>query len=181
MASKWLRASFIDWKFHYCSADVLESLAADAQKRFAGSFIDAEPVSDGAFLERPGMVLANRGYQHLHFDGLDLTIPVLDFTHFQQKLSALEPRLFPDGSQYYKLHSWLHCLVLTPEQRRLCLEAMVAAAPEAEARAEAENKALDAGIQAINRDGLKVISRRDPESLKAVEKKLVSKPDCNKN
>lgn len=131
----WAIAKFSDgFKCHYCPRWLIGGLVADITGR-GGEFISAEPVTSG-FIDLPGMVMADRPIESIRIDTFTLEIPSQDFDHFFDRLSKSPVRRFSDGSRYYKLHSWMMCVVLSTEQGALLVREMRLMAADVRKRAD---------------------------------------------
>lgn len=112
----WSHFRFARAKAHYVSEGLRAGLMTEASERQFG-FIKETSVFDGS-IDLPGMIWAHRGYEVIDMPGeLKLSIPYSDAFYFRMKLEKAPPRTFADGSQYYKIHGWLVCVVLTPFER----------------------------------------------------------------
>jgi hypothetical protein len=173
----WVRFMSDGWKMHFVDVRLLSGLMEDsASRNHASPFY--EPVTK-AWIDLPGMILQDRSIEEFSFDGITLEMPSEDFEHFRESLRDKKVREFSDGRKYFKIHGWLHCVVFTPEQRDACLALMDARAEEARARGEADKKRFREGIAAINKDGVKVMSVKAPDSIPKVP--LAGKPNNEKN
>jgi hypothetical protein len=70
-------------------------------------------------------------------------------------------RRFASGREYHKIHGWLHCVVLTPEQRGTVLKTMGEMLPVARERAEEANKEFLKVMDRANEGRLRVVSWRE--------------------
>jgi hypothetical protein len=176
----WARFFAAEWKPHWVPSALLEDITADARARFH-EFLDAEPATEGG-VDQPGMIMADRTYQTLEIDGFKLTIPSQDWEYFLRELEYGRRRKFASGTEYYKIHGWLNCVVFTVDQRDRVLAEMKARLPAIKIVAQKEDQEFLRRIREINSDGVKVVTPKDPQSLEGVvEKRLVSKPNGEKN
>lgn len=173
----WIMFVSDGWKIHWVHSSLLPGLMEDSAERGHPN-PGHEPVEKG-FIDNPGMILQDRSHEVLEVDGFLLTIPSEDFRYFYESLKKKTERTFNDGRKYFKIHGWLHCVVFTPEQRDACLALMEARLPEAEKRSKADTDRFKAAINEINKDGVKVISAKAPDSIPKVP--LAGKPNNEKN
>lgn len=111
---KWSGVMFGGFKTHFCPNELVSQLVADIISR-GGEVIDIKSVTQG-WADLPGMVLADRPWEDIQLKNFKLGFPSQDFEHFLRELNNANVRKFADGSEYYKLHGWLHCIILTPDQ-----------------------------------------------------------------
>ena len=146
----WALARFEGFKAHLCHVDLLGDLVADIGTR-GGAVKGVESVSEGA-IDLPGMVAANRPWEEVRIGDFVLHIPSQDFAHFLGELSNAPTRRFASGKPYHKIHGWLVCVVLAPEQRAKALRAMGDLLPEAARRGEEAESEMEEALARINRD-----------------------------
>ncbi|TAL45547.1 MAG: hypothetical protein EPN91_01950 [Salinibacterium sp.] len=87
-------------------------------------------------MDQPGMVHVDRPWEAFHLNGLSFSLPCEDVLSFHTRIAKLEVRQFAGGQLYYKLHSWLSCIVLRPVHK-LALQFQLA-----DRIAKAEERAL---------------------------------------
>lgn len=147
---KWL---VIDgWKSHgvpsYLVHSVLEDLTARAVKDHGmepGTLLSYEEQEvTSAYIDEPGISITNMPTMDFKVDGLTIEMPVHDVGVMRSQLRNARRRTFSEhgkglgaGMDYYKLHGFCRCLVLTPDIRSILLEQMDARVDEAEAIADA--------------------------------------------
>lgn len=152
------------WKTHVVPEALVEGLRQDFAARHpecADGFQEEPVPAEGAFWDLPGMIWTGRSYREVEVDGLKLTVPSQDWASLVFELKLRTVRVFPTGEQYYKLHHWRNpCFVFTPAQRDALIAALEAQQDAADAEAEQDNKRFLAGIDEINKDGVKVVSAR---------------------
>ncbi|MHB8407859.1 MAG: hypothetical protein ACYDHY_07050 [Acidiferrobacterales bacterium] len=185
-------------KNHFVFSGLVECLKKDLDERFKGRVLDTgkygppnyvghgvEKVEEckGPWFDLPGMIMTSRSHEKVTIDGGELEVASENFEYLFNELMEAQERTFADGKKYYKVHGWLHCIVFTPEQRRLILTHMQEQLPRVKAVAAAENKSFMDAISEINKDGLKVVTSKAPESVKALEKRTVlsGRPTNDKN
>jgi len=143
---------FIRWhgcKGQFVPQTLFGQLEADMRKRLAQhdppeelsvDFDDCDREAEEAAIDLPGMIRMDRGWWSCDIDVGRVAFPVLNVRDLRRQLVSLPLRTFNDGTEYYKLHGWLVCLVLTPEQRDSILQALADDWDAIEAR---EDKELD--------------------------------------
>lgn len=90
------------------------AIAADIFERGGG---DCEfTTAAEAFIDLPGMILADRKIATFFIQGFAVSFPNNEVEYFMNRLLESPERVSRDV-KYYKLHGWLHCLVLTPDMR----------------------------------------------------------------
>lgn len=85
---------------------------------------DHDKERDEAAIDLPGMIRMDRGWWSCDLDVGRVSFPVLDVRDLRRQLVTLPLRTFKDGTEYYKLHGWLMCVVLTPQHRDVILQAL---------------------------------------------------------
>lgn len=115
------------WKGTVIRKDLLPQLLKDYEAR--GHDPKAQPTyqkdTQEIALYCPGMVLADRRWLNISLeDGFVLSFPFEDAEFFLGELKRLEARTFSDGTVYYKLHGWIHCMVLDLQQRLSLIKQM---------------------------------------------------------
>lgn len=158
-AGSWALIQFDGFKFHFCPSELAGDLIADIEAR-GGPALKLEGVDHGV-IDLPGIVLANRSWEDIQIGGFTLGFPSQDFEHFMAELEYSPVRKFTSGREYHKIHGWLHCVVLTPEQRKAVLKVMAEMLPEACKRAEEENRLFLEAMDRVNKDKLRAASWRE--------------------
>jgi len=163
---KWFCVSVSGWKDHYVSEELVDGLLADGLKRTEseGFSVPASTVT----IDLPGMVNMKRGFRSFNLDGFVISIPVTDIEVFYSCLLTDNPRKFKGDKYCFKMHGWLTCVVLTPFQRNTLLAEMDAQMDEIRLQADQENEITRDAIDAINKNGIKVVSNKAPKSLAKV-------------
>lgn len=129
-------------KNHAVPASLERSLLADLVRRGHGVEHTSKSIRQ-CFMDQPGPVVSTRPNESFELPGLELVLPSEDCADFAGRLQRMEQRTFepfPGRSRtrpYYKLHSWLRCLVLTPTHYRSLLAQVTARLVDAENRARA--------------------------------------------
>lgn len=152
------------FKAHYCPAALVGGLVADLEARDAGVKGVENAVSGS--IDLPGMAMADRPWEKVMIGEFVLSVPSQDFAIILERLRDAPIRRFADGSEYHKVHGWLHCLVVSPEQRDELISAMEEKAPEAEKRAD--EAAAEFGKRMEN-----VVNRPDVRVCGDLERKTV--------
>ena len=177
----WARLFMNGWKPHFVPRSLLQGLMDDGERR-RHPFDNVEPADKG-FIDLPGMIMLDRTHQTIKIDTFELTIPTQDFEYYYRELKDGPKRTFTStGQEYYKIHGWIHCAVFTVEQRDLLVKTMGEMLETVKVQAKKEDDEFTRRLREINKDGVKVVSPKDPESMKGVvEKVLVSPPNNEKN
>jgi hypothetical protein len=158
-AESWACIMFDGFKAHFCPSSLAGDLIADIGVR-GGQTMEVREATEG-WADLPGIVLANRSWEDVMVGEFKLGFPSQDFAYFMAELEASPVRRFVSGREYHKIHGWLHCIVLTPEQRAAALETMATMLPEARGRAEEENRRFLAKMDLVNEDKLRAVSWRE--------------------
>ncbi len=118
----WTLIEFSGAKPHLSSAALCSPVIDDLDIRVGGQSRCTQLEPGAVHIDQGGAMLVDRTYQTVTFDGLELRVPTTELAYFLQELRAAQVRETND-IQYYKLHGWLHVVVLTPEQRDACITA----------------------------------------------------------
>lgn len=103
-------------KAHVAPAGLVRPLLNELASR--GHNTKTEPQSiTHAGMDQPGMVYVDRPWEGFRLPGLVLRLPSEDVTSFYQRIEQLEVRRFANGQEYFKLHSWMNCVVLRPTHK----------------------------------------------------------------
>jgi len=122
------------FKSHYCPSDLADGLVEDLESREADiRFIES---TDKGYIDLPGMCMADRPMEEVVLGEFRLSIPSQDFASMLSRLKAAPLRKFADGSEYFKLHGFHQCLVVSPEQRDELIRIMDEMVADAEKRAD---------------------------------------------
>lgn len=152
-----------DWTFlllegfkgHVVPTKLLPQLMTDLRSRAPAKEFNEIPVNqrfvDEWGIDLPGMMMADRGYEHIPVTGLDLEVPYNDMRILMGLLERAEPRKFADGTTYYKWHGWMHCIVLTQEQRDVALAHMRTRDDAVNALANLESQEFTRRIAEVNK------------------------------
>ena len=161
--TEWLLYVTGGWKPHWCPIELLAGLMQDAgaHGKPQGFF---EPAHHGV-VDLPGMIMADRTYQDFDLGGFTLSIPTEDIEHYYDKIRYNPLRTFGDGKEYYKIHGWLHCVVLTPSQRKELIGMIEVVLPAARKQSKIEKEEFRRRIAKINSGGTRVMSFKAPDSI----------------
>lgn len=165
----WAWVEHPGYKGHYCPRKLAAPLLAELGNRRNRDYPERggdgkiEPISEGG-IDLPGMIMVDRPIEKIKIDTFTLSMPSQDFHEFFRELKFVHKRAFADGQEYYKIHGWLQCVVLTPEQRDLVLQAMADMLPDVLRRGEEADKEFSRRMRELNKGGAQVISHRDKES-----------------
>jgi hypothetical protein len=120
---------------HFVPAAVLPQLLQDLQTRYASKVKRQKRTEFGSF-DMPGMVPVHREWSLNALDDhrFTLAIPLMDVSEFLTLLRKLQPRTFADGTEYYKLHGFMRCIVLLPQHKQELEKALVGIEPTAARR-----------------------------------------------
>jgi hypothetical protein len=168
---RWATIQCDGWKTHVCHESMIPVILEDIGVREPDALKDVIITStDKGFIDLPGMVSMDRTYQKIEVDGLELEMPTTDFEYFLEMLRNCAVR--SAGKQkFYKIHGWLHCVVLTPLQRYDILEEMASMLPGVRTAAEKERLDLDKKIKSVNdATEFSILTPRDDRIKLTVEK-----------
>ncbi len=108
-------------KAHYIPESLYKDIVDELYTRYLRKpFVEYD--KDQAIFDVGGMVMQDEEWLSWITPPKDLMV-TMRVTHFQyayDELLQLEEREV-NGQKYYKLHGWLHCIVLTPAQRAFLL------------------------------------------------------------
>lgn len=113
-----------NWKPQFCPESLLPELKADMIRREGKDINFYEEDSVAAFIDLPGMIMTDRGIESIDMGGWELRIPTSDFEFFFNEITNLKRRFFSDGTEYYKIHGWMHAVVLSSADRCYILDVM---------------------------------------------------------
>lgn len=151
-----------EFKAHIIPKALVEDVTLNLVARGLPSY--TQKVIESCGLDRRGMCMTTRSIQDLEVDGLTVHVPSEHVEHFLHKLENLGVRT-EIGQPYYKLHSWLMCVCLTPEQRDILLSELRRVLPEANALAQLEHQQwMEARAEAVKHNVLmpaKVVNIKD--------------------
>lgn len=148
------------------------SLAPSYMKHLIGisSWNPVPEPADEAFIDMPGMIMADRSYQTLTLDELSVTVPSQDFPLFHERLLHAKEEIISDGCSVIKLRGWLSGIVMTPEHRRQLLSSMEEMLPAVKRLAASEDEEFTRRIDGVNKTSpTKVVTWR-AEKTKSEQK-----------
>jgi hypothetical protein len=157
----WAFVLFGGYKAHFCPSNLVGDLVADIEGR-GGETIEVKQVDQGG-ADLPGIVLAHRSWEDIDLGGFKLGFPTQDFEHFVAELERSSIRKFSSGKEYHKIHGWMHCVILTPEQRTTVLKAMAEMLPDVRKRAEEEDRLFLEAMERVNKDKPRAFSWREAQ------------------
>ena len=88
-------------------------------------------------LDMGGMVCTDEPWITVRVDNLPIEVRACDVRDHVQRLARYEVRRFSSGRAYYKIHGWMHCIVLLPRQFRAFTAGVEASVEHAEAESAA--------------------------------------------
>lgn len=132
------------WKSH-AIPDVLFTPIMESLHERGFLYYDQKVIEGEFGFDLPGMAWAHRKELTIDVDGLQIVMPCTDWEYIHAKLSRKEVRV-DAAVPYYKLHGFLGCICLTPEQRDSMLSQMAARMDEANAFREIENHQFNAAM-----------------------------------
>lgn len=152
---KWTFIHAAGHKVIFASPEVVELVRATLKKRNAEVIDDR--AHEPAWIDRPGMTMASRGYWKGEVDGLKIEIPYTDFHSFlvQLKENATNPGFNGDNDQereYRSVYGWMHCIAMTQSQYDELLRLMITDADAVQVLADEENERFTKAIERVNED-----------------------------
>ncbi len=101
-------------------------------------------------IDAGGSMLIDAEWITVRLDDLNFEVPVRDVQRFYTTLMNEKPRTLGKGrTQYFKLHGWIHAVVLTPAQRTTLLKAWGDAMPAYRERAAKENERFQRALSGV--------------------------------
>ena len=143
----WVHAMFHDAIGHYIPAALVADIVADLEGR--GSSLLCWKRVQTLTLDLPGMVRVTRGWYTVKLGGVSAEFPLNDFGQFLLDLKALKPRVGKSGATFYKLHGFMHAIVLTDKQRTALIAVMEPVAEKVSEMAHAEFLAWKDRLQVV--------------------------------
>lgn len=116
-----------------------EEIAEAYLKKTSSGRSTPEPVDD-VIIDLPGMIPADRTYQELDLDGLEVTIPSMDFEILHALLLRAKVTVLPGGTEIVKLRGSIEGLVMTVKQRDTLVRLMDEIMPAVTILGDKENK-----------------------------------------
>jgi hypothetical protein len=112
------------------TSDVVNSLRTRAERKGREFNPVIELITNSITLEMPGLLYQSRNEHKIALNNLTIRIPSVDVECIIARLRRLNKRN-EIGIDYYKLHTHLICLCLTPEMREQLHSEFVDILPEA--------------------------------------------------
>jgi hypothetical protein len=140
-------------KPHFVPTSLQPDISNELVTRFSRSNLNGEnsftakPTTEG-LVDLPGMVRVDRTYEEFDLGGFKLSIPTTDIDFYYSELTKLPERQV-NGKPYYKIHGWIHCVVLTPEHRTIILNQIERDRNAINAKIDAELAKLKASKEAL--------------------------------
>jgi hypothetical protein len=172
--SSWVRVFVPGFKVHFCPADMANDLKADLVDRMSDQSVresDVEVESSlSCLIDLPGMIMMDRPVEKFAIDDFTLEVPSQDFWYVMGELDRAAPlRTFASGREYHKIHGWMVCVVMTPDQRADLLKRMEKQLPDIQQRAAEADEEFSLRLKQINKDTVRVVSWRDKANQKKPE------------
>lgn len=169
--SSWVRVMVPGFKLHFCPAEMADDLVTDLIERVADHSVSRSDVqvegAVGGLIDLPGMIMMDRPIEKFDIDGFTLEIPSQDFWFIVGELERGAPlRTFASGHKYHKIHGWMVCVVMTPEQRTDLLARMEKETPDIQERAAKADEEFSLRLKQINKDTVRIVSWRDKANQK---------------
>jgi len=123
-------------KLHIVPDELVDCIVADLKER--GSPFFRQNVTPVVGLDYPGIVHMEDVWYDFQLDGIIAQFSARSFEGMLQQLRELKQRTAPDGKAYFKMHGFLNCLVLAPDDLMCLRSLMVPKLQEALAQAELE-------------------------------------------
>lgn len=169
------------WKGHFIAVELAPQLLIDAEERGHTNLV-TDAARECAYIDLPGMVMADRKFFQVHVAGQPLDIPAGDFSYFYEEVRAAPPREFANGSSYRKIHGWLSCVVIPEGAYVDLLLEMEGMLDAARAQAKIEDQRFSEAISRLNKvSPVQVISRRDKTMMQKLAPPLSGTPNNEKN
>lgn len=153
-------------KPHFIPTEMFDDATEELVKRFDATIDSVKDVTS-ATIDLPGMIMADRSYVDFDLGGFTLSIPTTDIDFYYKELQGKVRAV--NGKQYYKLHGWIHCIMVTPKQRDAMLQKIEAERNAISDKAKAEDEEFDRRIASINAGGVKVLT---PPRAAPIDKKM---------
>lgn len=141
-------------KPHLVPDSLVAAIGADIEKRYGFPALDTRDKNGQCLrIDEGGAILADAKWVGADIEGTKLEVMVRDIEGLYLELLKSRARVATDGQRYYKLHSWMYCVVVTAEQRTQLLAAWADTMAEHLAAADAEElrfrQALEAQRHAV--------------------------------
>lgn len=143
-------------KAHY----IPEALEKDIVDELYTRFMQVPMTSydkDESWYDPGGMVMEGEELLTWTFtEGISIGTRVSHFEYLLEELME-SPVREVNGKQYYKLHGWMHCIVLTPEQRNFLLSELQKNLAAYQEKNMLANLEFERRMANVNQDGLKIL------------------------
>lgn len=103
-------------KSHFVGEELLTTIKDDLYSRVKDLALTVERCTSGYF-DLPGMMSLTALQVEVDLKGLILSIPAWQVEDILGMIKNLKVRVSAEGKEYYKLHGYCRCIVLTPTQR----------------------------------------------------------------
>lgn len=128
----WVGMNVPGAKYHFVPPDLADMVEADLRRRIQVKDEELEwyrpfrrTDRDEASTDLPGWVHMDRTWWSCLLPGaLKISFPDSQTEFFAERVSDASLRFGPAGEEYYKIHGWLQCIILTPNQRDYLLQKM---------------------------------------------------------
>ena len=138
-------------KPHWLPDSLEAAICDDISERFRAPAAQVIPRDDEPFrIDRGGPMLMSAEWISVDLEGTPFEVPVRDVEDFYWELKAAR-RGGTGRKTYYKMHGWLHVVVLTPEMRETLLAAWGGRIQEYRDRASAEADKFVHAVAEINK------------------------------
>lgn len=134
----WVIDNNYEWMSHAISETLLTPVMESLHERGLLNY-KVDEIVDPLSFDLPGMASMDRKELKVEIDGLTIEMPCTDWELIHGMLKRREVRT-DAAAPYFKLHGFLRCICLTPEQRDEMLAQMAAQMQEANAFREIENR-----------------------------------------
>lgn len=145
-------------KAHFIPSELFKDICDELYTRFTVKPFETYD-KDQAWYDIGGMAMMDAKHLEWNTPGdLKFTLMADHFEYAYDELKNAEVREV-NGKKYYKLHGWLHCIILTPAQRDFLLEDWEKNLQEYSQAAMMSNLEFERRMAEINKNGLKVIHK----------------------
>lgn len=160
----WHLLAFHGAKWHVCPEELVRHIMDDLEVRGCSGTVARTRVQDFC-LDHGGPLWMGRSYQEVEIDGLRIEVPVAELAAFVAQLRRLPPREINDRP-YYKLHGYVHCIVLTPAQRDALLQTWTRALQTVEVQAVVDRLETRRCLQALSdHPNIKIDAPPEPQGV----------------
>jgi len=154
--ARWAIVRSSMFKAHACPSNMVAGVVSDIKSR-GGDILEIR-AQDSVVIDLPGMVMVDRPMEQVEIDGFTLAMPSQDFDWFLDELYRLAPeRSFKDGTKYHKIHGWVVCFVMSPDQKARMLEKMERMLPDVMKRAGQADQDMERRVARMDRDKKRIV------------------------